>query len=33
MFYIDLWRFTNDLFYLGYNYAEQENPILCIFHS
>ena len=32
MFYIDLWGFTNDPLYLGYNAAEQENPVLCIFH-
>jgi hypothetical protein len=32
MFYIDLWGFANDPLYLGYNVAEQENPVLCIFH-
>ena len=32
MFYIDLWGFTNDPLYLVYNSAEQENPVLCIFH-
>ena len=32
MFYIDLWGFTNDPLYLGYNSAEQENPVLYIFH-
>ncbi len=32
IFYIDLWGFTNDPLYLGYNSAEQENPVLCIFH-
>jgi hypothetical protein len=32
MFYIDLQRFTNDLLYLGYNSAEQENLLSRIFH-
>jgi len=32
MFYIDFWGFTNDPLYLGYNSAEQENPVLCIFN-
>ena len=32
MFYIDLWGFTNDPLYLVYNSAEQEFPVLCIFH-
>ena len=32
MFYIDLWGFTNDPLYLGYNSAGQENPVLRIFH-
>ena len=31
MFYIDFWGFTNDPLYFGYNSAEQENPVLCIF--
>jgi hypothetical protein len=30
MFYIDLWGFSIDPPYFGYNSAEQENPILCI---
>ena len=32
MFYIDFWGFSNDPLYLGYNSAEQENPVLCIFN-
>jgi hypothetical protein len=32
MFYINLRGFINDPIYLGYNSAEQENPILRIFH-
>ena len=31
IFYIDFWGFSNDPLYLGYNSAEQENPVLCIF--
>jgi hypothetical protein len=31
MFYKDLWGFSIDSFYFGYNSAEQENPLLCIF--
>ena len=31
MFYIDFGDFPNDPLYLGYNSAEQENPVLCIF--
>jgi hypothetical protein len=27
----DLWGFSIDTPYLGYNSAEQENPVLCIF--
>jgi hypothetical protein len=30
MFFIDLWGFSIDLPYFGYNSAEQETPILCI---
>jgi hypothetical protein len=30
MFYIDLWGFSIDLPYFGYNSAEQKNPILRI---
>ena len=30
--YIDFWGFSNDPLYLGYNSAEQENPVLCIFN-
>jgi hypothetical protein len=30
MFYIDLWGFINDPFYLGYNCIEQEILVLCI---
>jgi hypothetical protein len=30
MFCIDLWGFPIDPLYLGYNFAEQETPILCI---
>jgi hypothetical protein len=29
---IDLWGFTNNSLYLGYNSAERENHVLCIFH-
>jgi hypothetical protein len=29
--FIDLWGFSIDPPYFGYNSAEQENPILCIF--
>jgi hypothetical protein len=32
MIYIDLWRFTDDPLYLVYNSAEEEFPVLCIFH-
>ncbi len=32
MFYNLLWGFTNDPFYLVYNYLEQETPVLCIFN-
>ena len=32
MFTIDFWGFTNDPLYCGYNSAEQENPVLCIFN-
>jgi hypothetical protein len=31
MFYKVLWGFSIDPPYFGYNYAEQENPILHIF--
>jgi hypothetical protein len=31
MFYNDLWGFSIDLPYFGYNSAEQENPVLRIF--
>jgi hypothetical protein len=31
MFYNDLWGFSIDSPYFGYNSAEQENPVLCIF--
>jgi hypothetical protein len=31
MFYNNLWGFSIDPPYFGYNYAEQENPILHIF--
>jgi hypothetical protein len=31
MFYNNLWAFSIGLPYFGYNSAEQENPILCIF--
>jgi hypothetical protein len=33
MFYVDLSGFTNDPPYFGYNSAEYEFPILCIFIS
>jgi hypothetical protein len=32
MFYIDLWAFTNDPLYLGYNSTEQQNLVLCVLH-
>ena len=32
MFYIDFWGFSKVSLYLGYNSAEQENPVLCIFN-
>jgi hypothetical protein len=32
MFSINLLGFTNDLLYLVYNPAKQENSVLCIFH-
>jgi hypothetical protein len=31
MFYNDLWGFSIDPPYFGYNSVEQENPLLCIF--
>jgi hypothetical protein len=31
MFCNDLWGFSIDPPYFGYNFVEQENPILCIF--
>jgi hypothetical protein len=31
MIYNDLWRFSIDPPYYGYNSAEQENPVLRIF--
>jgi hypothetical protein len=31
MFYNVLWGFSIDPPYFGYNFAEQENPVLCIF--
>jgi hypothetical protein len=30
MFYIDLWGFSIDPPYFGYNSAKQENTVLCI---
>jgi hypothetical protein len=33
MFYIDLWGFSIDPTYFGYNSAEQENLVLCILVS
>jgi hypothetical protein len=30
MLFIDLWRFSTDPPYFGYNSIEQENPVLCI---
>jgi hypothetical protein len=32
MFYNVLWGFSIDPPYFGYNYVEQENPVLCIFY-
>jgi hypothetical protein len=31
MFYIDLWGFSIDPPYFGYNSAEQENPVFVYF--
>jgi hypothetical protein len=33
MFYIDLWEFTNDPLYLGYNSIGQKNLVLCFFFT